>query len=105
MVGTIRQKQHDGVAIIALSQPPMNRLTAQMRHDLDQALRAAFHDPAITAILLHGLGAGAKGLSAGLDLDEVEPAATPPQMADRILERYGSPLASNLAGASQPVAA
>ena len=30
---------------------------------------------------------------------------TPPQMADRILERYGSPLASNLAGASQPVAA
>ncbi|MEB3208332.1 MAG: 1-deoxy-D-xylulose-5-phosphate synthase [Synechococcus sp.] len=30
---------------------------------------------------------------------------TPPQMADRILERYGSPLATNLAGASQPVAA
>ena len=30
---------------------------------------------------------------------------TPPQMAERILERYGSPLASNLAGASQPVAA
>jgi 1-deoxy-D-xylulose-5-phosphate synthase len=30
---------------------------------------------------------------------------TPPQMADRILERYGSPLASNLAGASKPVAA
>ena len=30
---------------------------------------------------------------------------TPPQMADRILERYGSPVASNLAGASQPVAA
>ena len=30
---------------------------------------------------------------------------TPPQMADRILERYGSPVASNLAGASQAVAA
>ena len=30
---------------------------------------------------------------------------TPPQMADRIFKRYGSPLASNLAGASQPVAA
>ena len=30
---------------------------------------------------------------------------TPPQMADRILERYGSQVASNLAGASQPVAA
>ncbi|MCT0227486.1 1-deoxy-D-xylulose-5-phosphate synthase [Synechococcus sp. CS-1331] len=30
---------------------------------------------------------------------------TPPQMAERILQRYGSPLASNLAGASQPVAA
>ena len=30
---------------------------------------------------------------------------TPPQMADRIWERYGSPVASNLAGASQPVAA
>ncbi|MCP9910626.1 1-deoxy-D-xylulose-5-phosphate synthase [Cyanobium sp. BA20m-p-22] len=30
---------------------------------------------------------------------------TPPQMADRILERYGSPVSSNLAGASQPVAA
>ena len=30
---------------------------------------------------------------------------TPPQMAERILERYGSPLASNLAGASQAVAA
>ena len=30
---------------------------------------------------------------------------TPPQMAERILERYGSPVASNLAGASQPVAA
>ena len=30
---------------------------------------------------------------------------TQPQMADRILERYGSPVASNLAGASQPVAA
>jgi hypothetical protein len=26
-------------------------------------------------------------------------------MAERILQRYGSPLASNLAGASQPVAA
>jgi 1-deoxy-D-xylulose-5-phosphate synthase len=30
---------------------------------------------------------------------------TPPQMAERILQRYGSPLASNLAGASQAVAA
>ena len=30
---------------------------------------------------------------------------TPPQMADRILDRYGSPVASNLAGASQAVAA
>lgn len=94
MVGTIRQKQHDGVAIIALSQPPWNRLTAQMRHDLDQALRAAFHDPAITAILLHGLGAGAKGLSAGLDLDEVETAAPPPQMADicQLIEGSDTPM-------------
>jgi 3-hydroxyacyl-CoA dehydrogenase len=98
--GTLRQKQQDGVAIIALSQPPSNRLTVQMRHDLDQALRHAMHDPAITAILLHGLGEGAKGLSAGLDLDEAETEATPPQMSDicQLMEGSETPVVVLLHG-------
>lgn len=82
VVGTIRQEQRDGVAVIALSQPPLNTLHAQMRRDLDQALTQAMDDPAVTAILLHGLGGPTRGLSAGLDLREAEAGFAAPHMAD-----------------------
>lgn len=95
VVGTIRQDQRDGVAIIALSQPPLNTLTAQMRRDLDQALAQAMSDPDVTAILLHGLGdRSARGLSAGLDLREAEAGFVLPQMADicRRIEQSDTPV-------------
>ena len=101
MARTIRQDRRDGVAIIALSQPPLNTLTRQMRGDLDHALAQAIGDPEVTAIVLHGLGeAAARGLSAGLDLREAEAGFAAPQVSDicRRIEDSATPIVAILHG-------
>lgn len=101
MVRTIRQDQRGGVAIIALSQPPMNTLSQQMRRDLDQALAQAIDDPAVTAIVLHGIGdPPARGLSVGLDLREAELGFASPQMSEicRRIEDSATPVVAILHG-------
>ncbi|MEE4345694.1 MAG: 3-hydroxyacyl-CoA dehydrogenase NAD-binding domain-containing protein [Paracoccaceae bacterium] len=101
MARTIRQDRRDGVAIIALSQPPLNTLTRQMRGDLDHALAQAIGDPEVTAIVLHGLGeAAARGLSAGLDLREAEAGFAAPQVSDicRRIEDSATPVVAILHG-------
>lgn len=85
MAATIRQERQQGVAVIRLSQPPLNLLGPALRRDLDQALAAAMSDDSVTAILLTGQAAAdmapAQGLSAGLDPAEDAPGAAAPAMA------------------------
>ncbi|MFP5507558.1 MAG: 3-hydroxyacyl-CoA dehydrogenase NAD-binding domain-containing protein [Alphaproteobacteria bacterium] len=86
MVGTIRQDRREGIAIIRLSQPPLNTLTHEMRRDLDGALVAAMADPDVTAIILTGLSDGThpqtRGLSIGMDLGEAAAGFSAPLLAD-----------------------
>lgn len=101
VVGTIRKDQRDGVAILRLSQPPLNALTQEMRRDLDAALSEAMAAPDVTAILLTGLGdPPARGLSTGLDLREAEAGFAAPQMVDicRRIEDSTTPVVAVLHG-------
>ena len=107
VVGTIRQDQRDGVAIIRLAQPPLNTLTHEMRRDLDEALSKAISDPEVTAIVVTGMAGTAapqtRGLSMGLDLREADRGFAAPLMADicRRIEDSATPVVVLLHGMTQ----
>ncbi len=107
VVGTIRQDQRDGVAIIRLAQPPLNTLTHEMRRDLDEALSKAISDPEVTAIVVTGMAGTAapqtRGLSMGLDLREADRGFAAPLMADicRRIEDSTTPVVVLLHGMTQ----
>jgi enoyl-CoA hydratase len=56
----------DGVAVIELCNPPMNSLTFEMMHELDEAILRARFDDAVHALVLSA--AGERVFCAGIDL-------------------------------------
>lgn len=69
----------DGIAILTLSNPPANTLTADLRKWLVEALGRAEADPAVRAIVLIGAGAG---FSVGVFVDEYDTSLLSPDMAE-----------------------
>lgn len=60
----------DGVAIVTLNRPEaMNALSAALRSELEQAMRAVDADDTVRAVVL--TGAGERAFTAGLDLKEL----------------------------------
>lgn len=75
MVAQIVEEITDGVAVLRLDRPVANALGPQMRGELRAALDRAVQDPAVSAIVLAGAGAG---FSSGVDLTEFDgPLASP----------------------------
>ncbi|EAR50207.1 3-hydroxyacyl-CoA dehydrogenase [Oceanicola granulosus HTCC2516] len=78
MGNSVKIRITEGVAHIALAQPPTNPLRPELRADLAAALSQAEADPEVTAIVLSGEG---NGLSAGSDLRELDTAPDVPGVA------------------------
>jgi 2-(1,2-epoxy-1,2-dihydrophenyl)acetyl-CoA isomerase len=69
---TIRYREGDGVATIALARPEkLNAFNAEMHAELRLALDAAEQDDTVRCVMLTGEG---RGFSSGQDLTEVRPA-------------------------------
>ncbi len=75
----VRLERKGPVAILTLSSPPLNILTADLLHDISRQLTAATSDPKVRAIVLtSGLE---KGFAAGASIREM--ATMNPRQADR----------------------
>lgn len=90
--------------ILGPSQPPLNYLGLPMRQALGQALTDAIAAPDISAIVLTALGTQdgvhARGLSAGLPLQEAAEGVGPPTAGDicQMIEQSETPIVAVLHG-------
>lgn len=86
-----------GVAVITLSNPPVNSLVTALREGLLRALAAAAADPGVSAVVLIGAG---RTFSAGADFGEFgQPPREPPLTAVvAALEAFEKPVVAALGG-------
>ena len=89
------------VAVLTLSNPPVNALSLGVRTALMQGLERAAADPAVTAIVLTGAG---DCFSAGADINEIASGAalTPPTLRDlqAYMEALRKPLIAAIEGSA-----
>ena len=85
------------VAVLRLSNPPVNALAHGVREGLQAALAAANADPAIMAIVVTGEG---RAFSAGADITEFRSGMKPPGLGQVIdgIEASGKPVVAALNG-------
>ena len=79
---------HDGVAVIAMNNPPVNGLGSVLRPGIMDGLQKAAADPAVKALVIMGT---AKAFSGGADIREFNtPKSTmSPTMAEIQVVRHG----------------
>ena len=90
--------EHDGeVAVIVVDNPPVNALAQTVRAGLLAAIERLDPDPAVRAIVLHGVG---RAFMAGADVRELEAPPKPPLLKDVLmrLESCGKPVIAALHG-------
>ncbi|WP_426958371.1 3-hydroxyacyl-CoA dehydrogenase NAD-binding domain-containing protein [Muricoccus radiodurans] len=78
----------DGVALVRLSNPPVNALSGAVRGGVVDALQKANADPAVRAIVLTGEG---RGFSAGADITEFGKPPVSPSLSEAIASVEESP--------------
>jgi enoyl-CoA hydratase/carnithine racemase len=66
---TITVELHQGVAILRLNNPPVNQLSSGLVMEIRNALRSAFEDEGVNAIILTGTG---KNFTGGADITEIQ---------------------------------
>lgn len=99
MVGLVKSRIHDGIAVIALDNPPVNALGAALRSELHSLLRLLADRPGVVGAVI---GASGGPLSAGLELAELDgPIAAPTlrEVCDQI-ERLPFPTIAVLTGST-----
>jgi len=72
----------DGIAFIAISNPPVNALAQPLRVELLAAIQSAMTDPSVRAAVIHGSG---RCFVAGADLREFEAPPLAPLLNDVLL--------------------
>lgn len=97
--GAAHARRDDDILVITLDHPPVNALSADVRHDLAAAIRAAQTDPHVRAILLVGAG---KNFIAGADIREFGKPPKPPALPDvcNQIEASDKPVVAVLHGAA-----
>src|SRR5262245_27341067 len=76
------------VVVLRLSNPPVNALAQGVRAALQDAIRAAYADPAVKAIVVTGEG---RAFSAGADIAEFRSGLKEPGLPEVIDEMEASP--------------
>ncbi len=66
---TVHVDIRDGVAVLALNNPPVNQLSEHFVLEMAEAFREAFADPAVKAVVLTGTG---KNFIAGADITQIK---------------------------------
>jgi 3-hydroxyacyl-CoA dehydrogenase len=97
--GAAHARRDDDILVITLDHPPVNALSADVRHDLAAAIQAAQSDRQVRAILLVGAG---KNFIAGADIREFGKPPKPPALPDvcNQIEASGKPVVAVLHGAA-----
>ncbi len=60
---------HDGIAVITFNHPPVNQLSKALMDELKEAIREAFEEGQIKAVILTGSG---KNFTGGADITEIQ---------------------------------
>ena len=66
---TIQVEVKEGVAVFSMNNPPVNQLSKHFVEDLAQALKAAYEDDDIKAMVLTGSG---RNFIAGADITQIQ---------------------------------
>ncbi len=95
----VRQEIRDSVAVLTLSNPPVNALGADLRAALDAGLERALADEAVRAVVL---AADGKVFVGGADISEFGKPPRPPLLPDVIarLDAAGKPVVAAIHGAA-----
>lgn len=97
--GAAHARRDEDILVITLDHPPVNALSADVRHDLAAAIQAAQSDPQVRAVLLVGAG---KNFIAGADIREFGKPPKPPALPDvcNQIEASNKPVVAVLHGAA-----
>ena len=82
---TVKVELKDGVAILALNNPPVNQLSEHFVREMADALLQAFTDQAIKAVVLTGTG---KNFIAGADITEIQKVKDKNFLLPRVMENH-----------------
>ena len=82
---TVKVEVKDGVAILALNNPPVNQLSAHFVREMADALLQAWSDEAIKAVILTGTG---KNFVAGADITEMQTVKDKNFLLPRMMENH-----------------
>lgn len=93
----IRTSVEQGIGLVALNNPPVNAIGADVRQKLFDAIAAFNADPAVGAIAIYGEG---KGFSAGADIREFGKPIPPPRLRDVVdqIEASAKPIVAVVHG-------
>ena len=99
MTGAVSRQVDDGVAILTITNPPVNALAQPVRQALLAAVVAAEQDPAVRAIVIRGAG---RVFVAGADIREFDAPPLEPLLNDVLLriEALSKPVIAALHGAT-----
>ncbi|MGZ3590266.1 MAG: 3-hydroxyacyl-CoA dehydrogenase NAD-binding domain-containing protein [Thermodesulfobacteriota bacterium] len=82
---TVKVEVKDGVAVLALNNPPVNQLSEHFVREMADALIQAAADPAIKAAILTGTG---KNFIAGADITEIQKVKDRNVILPRVMENH-----------------
>ena len=80
---TVRVEVKDGVAILALNNPPVNQLSEHFVKEMADAFTEAMSEKAVKAVILTGTG---KNFIAGADITEVQKVKNRDYLISRVME-------------------
>jgi len=80
---TIQVDLKDGVAVLAINNPPVNQMAPQMAQDFGEAITEAFQDSAVRAVIVTGTG---KNFIAGADITQLQKVKTRDDIFPRALQ-------------------
>ena len=98
MVSEVHHEVKDGVAVVTLDRPVANALAPSVRRALHDVITKNLADPAVSAIVLQGAGAG---FSSGVDISEYDGPLSEPWISDLciLIETAPKPVVASLHGA------
>jgi 3-hydroxyacyl-CoA dehydrogenase/enoyl-CoA hydratase/carnithine racemase len=97
---TIQVEVKEGVAVFSMNNPPVNQLSKHFVEDLAQALKAAYEDDLIKALVLTGTG---RNFIAGADITQIQGVKDRDLFLGRALE--GTRFISSLETGPKPIVA
>jgi 3-hydroxyacyl-CoA dehydrogenase/1,4-dihydroxy-2-naphthoyl-CoA synthase len=80
---TVKVEMRDGVAILAMNNPPVNQLSEHFVREMADAMLSAFADDAVKAVILTGTG---KNFIAGADITEVQKVTDKEWLFPKVME-------------------